>query len=123
MGKRNSKKEEPLCTERIIVRLTKVQKHDIENKAATSGLTVSAYVRKCLTGKSPKLRMTEKEIAALNSFTDARGDVVRLFSFLKGRPAEERKKYFGNRNFVETWMQAVQKVIDRMVEIEKNIVE
>lgn len=85
------------------------------------GLSLSNYFRKCALGQHPKNRLTEKEVEALNSLADARGDVVKIANALNGRTQEERKRYFNNPRFMEQWIIAVNKIIQRWYEIQKNI--
>ena len=59
----------------LIVRLTPQLHKEIAEYATLCGLTTSAYARKRLEGKYPKQRLTDKEMEALNSLSDARGDV------------------------------------------------
>lgn len=81
MNKKNIEKEAPKYTSRLIVRLTPQLHKEIAEYAALCGLTTSAYARKRLEGKYPKQRLTDKEMEALNSLSDARGgytEIVRL---------------------------------------------
>ena len=91
MNKKNTEKEAPKYTSRLIIRLTPQLHKEIAEYAAICGLTTSAYARKLLEGKYPKQRLTDKEMKALNSLSDARGDIQKLFGFLKGRPLTERE--------------------------------
>lgn len=91
MNKNNIEKEAPKYTSRLIVRLTPQLHKEIAEYAALCGLTTSAYARKRLEGKYPKQRLTDKEMEALNSLSDARGDIQKLFGFLKGRPLTNLK--------------------------------
>ena len=123
MSKKNVKPKQkaPTKSRRIMVRLTEEEYDRVLFDAELSGLTVCAYARKRLNGDRPKCRMTEDEIAALSSFRDARGDIVRLFSFLKSKPYDERERIMRTQIFLTKWRDAANKVLKRMVEIEKNI--
>ena len=123
MSKKNVKPKQkaPTKSHRIMVRLTEEEYDRVLFDAELSGLTVCAYARKRLNGDHPKRRMTEDEIAALGSFSDARGDIVRLFSFLKSKPYDERERIMRTQVFSTKWRDAANKVLNRMVEIEKNI--
>lgn len=72
MNKKNIDKETPKYTSRLIVRLTPQLHKEIAEYATLCGLTTSAYARKRLEGKYPKQRLTDKEMEALNSLSDAR---------------------------------------------------
>ena len=123
MRKNETKKtqKEPAKTRRIMVRLTDEEYERVRSYAELSGLTVCAYARKRLNGEHPKRRMSEDEIAALSSFSDARGDIVKLFSFLKSKPHDERERIMRNQIFLLRWKAAAQLILNRMIEIEKNI--
>lgn len=103
MNKKNIEKEAPKYTSRLIVRLTPQLHKEIAEYAALCGLTTSAYVRKRLEGKYPKQRLTDKEMEALNSLSDARGDIQKLFGFLKGRPLTERENILRSEIFMKRW--------------------
>ena len=100
MNKKNIEKEAPKYTSRLIVRLTPQLHKEIAEYAALCGLTTSAYARKRLEGKYPKQRFTDKEMEALNSLSDARGDIQKLFGFLKGRPLTERENILRSEIFI-----------------------
>lgn len=88
----------------IRARVTESEYVKISHLSKQCGLTLSNYFRKCVLGQHPKNRLTEKEVEALNSLADARGDVVKIANALNGRSQEERKRYFGNQRFMEQWI-------------------
>ena len=116
-----NRQKEPVKTRRIMVRLTDEEYERVRSDAELCGLTVCAYARKRLNGEHPKRRMSEEEIAALGSFSDARGDIVKLFSFLRRKPHDERERIMRNQIFLLRWKAAAQQILNRMIEIEKNI--
>ena len=81
------------------------------------GLTVSNYVRKCVLGQHPKQRLTDREIEALCSLSDARGDLIRIVSAVKSIQSDKRGLYFHNTKFVEEWMKAAIPLITRWGDI------
>ena len=89
--------------------------------ARTSNCTTSLNHGKRLNGEHPKRRMSEDEIVALSSLSDARGDIVKLFSFLRSKPHDERERIMRTQIFMSQWKAAAQQILNRMVEIEKNI--
>lgn len=124
MEKTESKKHvASRMTTRLIIRVSDEDAKKVEENARLCGLTRSAYLRKIIAGKTPKMRMTEKERAAFASFQDARGDIVRLFNFLKSRPAPMRSKIMNSITFIKKWIKAAQKILTRMVEVEKSFTE
>ena len=56
--------------------------------AEACGLSVSEYSRRRFIGNEPKLHLTEREIEAYKSLSDARGDLVHIRSALKGKTQE-----------------------------------
>ena len=128
MNKNNIEKEAPKYTSRLIVRLTPQLHKEIAEYAALCGLTTSAYARKRLEGKYPKQRLTDKEMEALNSLSDARGDIQKLFGFLKGRPLTEREnilrsEIFMSEIFMKRWRTSAEVILNRMIEIEKYLTQ
>ena len=61
MKNKNTEKDTPKYTSRLIVRLTPQLHKEIEKCASLCGLTISAYARKRLEGKYPKQRLTDKK--------------------------------------------------------------
>ena len=116
-------KEAPRYTSRLIVRLTPQLHKEIAEYAALCGLTTSAYARKRLEGKYPKQRLTDKEMEALNSLSDARGDIQKLFGFLKGRPLTERENILRSEIFMKRWRTSAEVILNRMIEIEKYLTQ
>ena len=123
MNKKNTEKEAPKYTSRLIVRLTPQLHKEIAEYAALCGLTTSAYARKRLEGKYPKQRLTDKEMKALNSLSDARGDIQKLFGFLKGRSLTERENILRSEIFMKRWRTSAEVILNRMIEIEKYLTQ
>ncbi len=107
----------------LIVRLTPQLHKEIAEYAALCGLTTSAYARKRLEGKYPKQRLTDKEMEALNSLSDSRGDIQKLFGFLKGRPLTERENILRSEIFMKRWRASAEVILNRMIEIEKYLTQ
>ena len=118
-----NKQKVPTKSRRIMVRLTEEEYDRARSNAVLCGLTISAYARKRLNGGQPKRRMTEDERTALNSLGDARGDIVKLFSFLKSKPNDERERIMRTQVFSTKWKAAANQILKRMIEIEKNLLE
>ena len=56
---------------------------------------MSNYVRHCTTlGQHPRQRLSEREVEALCSLTDARGDLIRIAAAVKSIQADKRAMYF-----------------------------
>ena len=107
----------PKRTERLEVRVTSDEYNRVAELANTCGLTVSNYVRKCVLGQHPKQRLTDREVEALCSLADARGDLIRIVSAVKSIESDKRGLYFHNTKFVEQWMKAAIPLITRWGDI------
>lgn len=107
----------PKRTERLEVRVTSDEYNRVAELANACGLTVSNYVRKCVLGQHPKQRLTDREIEALCSLADARGDLIRIVSAVKSIRSDKRGLYFHNTKFVEEWMKAAIPLITRWGDI------
>lgn len=92
-------------------RVTQEEYDAVKKRADECGKTVSKYTRECTLGHQPKYHLTEREIEALTSLTDARGDVVRLFSQVNSKEPEKRKLYFKNEKFRQAWLDSVNKIL------------
>ena len=125
MNKQNTIKDscKDLRSRYIRARVTESEYVKISHLSKQCGLSLSNYFRQCALGQHPKNRLTAKEVEALNSLADARGDVVKIANALNGRSQDERRRYFGNPRFMEQWIIAVNKIITRWYEIQKNIME
>ena len=81
--------------------------------AEACGLSVSEYSRKRFIGNEPKLHLTEREIEAYKSLSDARGDLVHIRSALKGKTQEQIRNYFDNDEFMTAWVKAINNIIQQ----------
>lgn len=91
--------------------------------AETCGLTLSDYIRKCALVQHPRRRLTDKEIEALCSLTDARGELMRIAAAVKSIQGSRRAQYFADTRFVEQWMRAAVPLIARWNEIQEYITQ
>ena len=96
----------PKRTERLEVRVTSEEYNRVAELANTCGL-----------GQHPKQRLTDREIEALCSLSDARGDLIRIVSAVKSIQSDKRGLYFHNTKFVEEWMKAAIPLITRWGDI------
>ncbi len=106
---------------RIEARVTDAELKRIVALAAQCGLTLSDYLRRCALGHRPKRRLSEREIEALCSLTDARTELIHIRNALKGRSQQERQRYFGNPRFMEQWIVAVNRLVEQWDNIVRNI--
>ncbi len=106
---------------RIEARVSDAELKRIVALAAQCGLTLSDYLRRCALGHRPKRRLSEREIEALCSLTDARAELIHIRNALKGRSQQERQRYFGNPRFMEQWIVAVNRLVEQWDNIVRNI--
>lgn len=112
MKKQKKRPEDfPRRTLHLDARVTPEEYEQVRQRAEECGMTVSKYTRECTLGHQPKYHLTEREIEALTSLTDARGDVVRLFSQVNSKEPEKRKLYFKNEKFRQAWLDSVNKIL------------
>mgnify|MGYP000582645968 CR=1 FL=1 len=110
-------------TLRLEARVTEQEYTKAKELAKTCGLTMSNYVRRTALGQNPRQRLTEREVEALCSLTDARGDLIRIVAAVKAIQADKRAMYFSDTRFVEQWMIAATQLINRWNQIENYLTE
>ncbi len=106
---------------RIEARVTDAELDRIVLLAEQCGLTLSDYLRRCALGQRPKCRLSEREMEALCSLTDARAELIHIRNALKGRSRQERQRYFSNPRFMEQWIVAVNRLVEQWDNIVRNI--
>lgn len=103
---------------RITVCYTPDENARIIEMATACGLRKSQYIHDTSLGQAPKVMMTDKEADALMSLKAARGELILIKNALHGTTQEQRKKYFRNEHFMQQWIEGVNSLIRRLVEIE-----
>lgn len=103
---------------RITVCYTPDENEKIVRLATGCGLKKSQYIHDTSLGQSPKVMMSDKEADALMSLKAARGELIMIKNALHGTTQEQRKKYFRNEQFMRQWIDGVNSLIRRLVEIE-----
>ena len=106
-------------TLRLEARVTEQEYAQAAELAKTCGLSISEYVRRTALGQHPRQRLSEREVKALCSLTDARGDLIRIAVAVKSIQADKRAMYFSDTRFVEQWMRAGANAIRYSVNKEK----
>ena len=86
-------------------------------------MSITDYIRRTALGQHPRQRPSERQIAALCSLTDARGDLIRIAAAVKSIQADKRAMYFSDTRFVEQWMIAATQLINRWNQIENYLTE
>ena len=119
----DEKEEAIKRTKRLEARVTEKEYAKAVELAETCGLSLSNYIRKCALGQRPRQRLTEKEVEALCSLSDARGDLMRIATAVKSIQSSHRAKYFADTRFVEQWMRAAVPLIARWNEIQEYITQ
>ena len=110
-------------TLRLEARVTEQEYTQAAELAKTCGLSMSDYVRRTALGQHPRQRLSEREVEALCCLTDARGDLIRIAAAVKSIQADKRAMYFSDTRFVEQWMKAATKLINRWNQIEAYLNE
>ena len=110
-------------TFRLEARVTEQEYAKAKELAKTCGLSMSNYVRRTALGQHPRQRLSEREVEALCSLTDARGDLIRIAAAVKSIQADRRAMYFSDTRFVEQWMRAATQLINRWNQIENYLTE
>lgn len=103
---------------RITVCYTPDENQRVIEMASACGLKNSQYIHDTSLGQKPKVMMSNKEADALMSLKAARGELVLIKNALHGTTQEQRKKYFRNEQFMRQWIEGVNSLIRRLVEIE-----
>lgn len=110
-------------TLRLEARVTEQEYTQAAELAKICGLSMSDYVRRTALGQHPRQRLTEREVEALCSLSDARGDLIRIATAVKSIQADRRAIYFNDTRFVEQWMRAATQLINRWSQIENYLTE
>ena len=110
-------------TLRLEARVTEQEYAQATELAKTCGLSMSDYVRRTALGQHPRQRLSDREVEALCSLTDARGDLIRIAAAVKSIQADKRVMYVSDTRFVEQWMRAATQLISRLSQIENYLTE
>lgn len=121
--KTNTNKTVARRTQRLEARVTEQEYTQAAELAKICGLSMSDYVRRTALGQHPRQRLTEREVEALCSLSDARGDLIRIAAAVKSIQADRRAIYFNDTRFVEQWMKAATQLINRWSQIENYLTE
>ena len=121
--KKNTDKKITRRTLRLEARVTEQEYTQVAELAKTCGLSMSGYIRSTALGQHPRQRLTNREVEALCSLTDARGDLIRIAAAVKSIQADKRAIYFNDTRFVEQWMRAATQLINRWSQIENYLTE
>ena len=110
-------------TLRLEARVTEQEYIQATELAKICGLSISDYVRRTALGQHPRQRLSDREVEALYSLTDARGDLIRIAAAVKSIQADKRTLYFSDTRFVEQWMKAATQLINRWSQIGNYLTE
>ena len=108
---------------RLEARVTDKEYTQAAELAKSCGLSMSDYVRRTALGQHPRQRLTDREVEALCSLSDARGDLIRIVAAVKSIQADRRAVYFSDTRLVEQWMKAATNLINRWNQIENYLTE
>ena len=112
--KKKKKKKDIKRTKRLEARVTEKEYAKAVELAETCGLTL---------GQHPRRRLTDKEVEALCSLSDARGALMRIAAAVKSIQGSHRAQYFADTRFVEQWMRAAIPLMARWNEIQEYITQ
>ena len=121
--KDEDKKKVVRRTKRLEARVTEEEYAKAVELAEACGLALSDYIRKCALGQRPRRRLTDKEVEALCSLSDARGDLMRIAAAVKSIQGSRRVQYFADTRFVEQWMRAAVPLIARWDKIQEYLTQ
>lgn len=123
-GRKQGRKEKGYKAHKAVGgRVTEKEYAKAVELAETCGLTLSDYIRKCALGQHPRRRLTDKEVEALCSLSDARGALMRIAAAVKSIQGSHRAQYFADTRFVEQWMRAAIPLMARWNEIQEYITQ
>lgn len=108
---------------RMGFRATQQEQITIQAKAQACGKSVSSYIRQCVLGHKPKLRMTRSQAQAYISISEARGDLIHIKNALNAMSQEDRVRCFADPYFMRRWISSANKLIKRWREIERTLTE
>ena len=101
----------------IIAKVTVEQKKHIRQLAGKCGMTVSDYLLARAFGYKPKERLTEKQIAIMETLVGCRSDLVNYTSALRGMNPGKRRQMFGSYPFMLGWLKELGKLADRITDV------
>ena len=81
-------------TLRLEARVTEQEYTQAAELAKTCGLSMSDYVRRTALGQHPRQRLSDREVKALCSLTDTRGDLIRICSSREIYPSRQTGNVF-----------------------------
>ena len=108
-------------TEVHTFRCTKEEYNQLKELAQKCGLSLSRYVVETGLKHHPRQRLTPEECHALDSLMTARQDLVNVSNALKDKTDAEKLRMFKSEKFMNWWIMAVARLIQRWYDIEANI--
>lgn len=107
--------------QRVYIRMTEEEYRKALDTASECGMTLSQYGRRLFSDHKPRLRLSNKEVEAINTLSDARADLIRLQNVLKGKPDEIKRRYFHDDQYMRAWIAAANGLIVRWGQIRDRI--
>ncbi len=102
-------------------RLTSEEKARMTELAAQCGLHPSEYLRKVATGHKPRHRLTERELAAIDTLTTCKRQLQQFLNRVKGMTEPQRKMLFKDPNYYKQWKAYCDAIISRWNDIRENL--
>ncbi len=94
-------------TATITLRTTPEIKAYLKSKAKSCKMSLSKYIHSLVCGYEPKAAMTAEQEKMLEGLIGARNDIKNFSNALNYRSPADRKRLFGDDNFMKDWMAAV----------------
>ena len=85
------------------------------------GISLNRYLTETGLKHHPRKRLTQEETDALNSLTEARGDLIKVRAALAGLSEEEKLQKFHTYSFMKWWIDSVTELIQHWYNIIQNI--
>ena len=102
-------------------RCNEKQYKELQAKAKECGISLSRYMVETGLKHHPRQRLSKDEVDALNSLMIARADLVNVTNALKALSDEEKLAIFHTKTFMESWITAVNELIQHWYNIEENL--
>lgn len=85
------------------------------------GISLNRYLTETGLKHHPRKRLTQEETDALNSLTEARGDLIKVRAALAALSEEEKQQKFHTYSFMKWWIDSVTELIQHWYNIIQNI--
>lgn len=112
----------PAKVKHIDTRFTIDEHALVTTSAEKCGMPPSIYIHDLALGHEPKERMTAGQEEALKGLIGARAEVVGVRNALRGLSQAERKRMFHDRDFMNSWVDALDPLLLEWTKIRDQFV-